>query len=182
MSAVSLPVTRPTGRGLLIGRPGSRQGCVAAIARLGFTLEERDDPYAAMAEIARHASKYSAVFMMLGGMFNQELSIISAIKSRFGHVEIWLAQTDGRQAAVGEAVELGADGILTEDGLHRLAAAQRQAEEGGGNQQSVVSGGTQAGESAAPGGGFSEPILTAEELQALLQEPPVVGIQTGTEE
>jgi hypothetical protein len=198
MSAFSLPVTRPTGRGLLIGRQGSREGCAAAIRRLGFTLEERDDPYSAMAEIARNSASYSAVFVMLGGLFKQEFSIIPAIKTRYGHVEIWLAQTDGRQSAMGEAMQLGADGLLTDEGLHRLVAAEREQAEPPADPAPVRSelvqsepavaqmtqtknapqensaGQIAAGLSQLNQGGFAEPILTADELRALLQEPPLV--------
>jgi len=173
MSAFSLPVTRPSGRALLIGRQGTRQGCADAIRRLGFSLEERDDPYTAMAEIARHGAEYSAVFVMLGGLFRQEMCLIPAIKEQYTHLEVWLAQAEGRQAAIGEAMQLGADGLLTDEGLHRLAPAPA----------------AQAGpvDAAAPlaadpaAAGFTEPILTAEELRALLQEPATIG-RTGAEQ
>jgi len=178
MSAFSLPVTRPTGRGLLIGRQGSREGCATAIRRLGFSLEERDDPYTAMAEIARNSGSYSAVFVMLGGLFRQEFSIIPAIKSRYGHLEIWLAQTDGRQAAIGEAMQLGADGLLTEEGLHRLVAAEAAETEN--KETQAVGSQVQVIQPNQGNGGFAEPILTAEELRALLQEPPSI-VRTAVE-
>jgi DNA-binding NarL/FixJ family response regulator len=88
---------------------------------LGFGATEADDPYAAMAELCRRPLVYRAVILSLASLYREELSMIPAVKARFPHVEVWLAQTDGRQAALAEGMRLGADGLLAEDGLHRVA-------------------------------------------------------------
>jgi hypothetical protein len=114
-------VTRPVGRGLVIGADTCRSQSMDLLHRLGFTCAESDNPYSAMAELSARPLAYNAIIISLNCLYKEELQIIRAVKSRWGHVEIWLAHTDGRQAAMVEAMRLGADGILADDGLHRLA-------------------------------------------------------------
>src|SRR4051812_20514434 len=121
MSGLSLPVHRPTGSALLVAGPGNRARPLEVLRGLGFAATESDDPYAAMAELCRRPLVYRAIILSLASLYREELSIVPAIKGRFPHVEVWLAHTDGRQAALAEAMRLGADGLLAEDGLHRIA-------------------------------------------------------------
>lgn len=125
MPSVSLPVTRPAGPALIVGTPAGRTQPMAVLERLGFTCAGADDPYAAMAELARGpAAAYRALVLSLQHVYPEELELIPAAKRRFPQLEVWLADTDGRQAALAEAMTLGADGLLSEEGLHRLAAAR----------------------------------------------------------
>jgi hypothetical protein len=94
---------------------------VAALAAQHVSAGEADDPYAAMAELCRHPQGYKAVVLSLQSLYREELTIIPSIKRAYRNVEIWLADIDGRSAALAEAMRLGADGLLGEDGLHRLA-------------------------------------------------------------
>src|SRR3954471_9248872 len=121
MSQVSLPVTRPAGRALLVSNPAARADVRATLARLGYGCGEADDPYAAMAELCRRPLVYRALVLSLSSLHREELGLISGVKRRFPHVDIWLTQTDGRQAALAEAMRLGADGLLSGEGLHRIA-------------------------------------------------------------
>src|SRR5256885_5667394 len=121
MSGVSLPVTRPAGRALLVGSESCRPQLLHLLRQLGFQCGETEDPYAAMAELARHPRGYWSVVLSLTGLYREELQLIGAVKRRFPHVEVWLTHTDGRAAALAEAMRLGADGVLTEDGAHRIA-------------------------------------------------------------
>jgi hypothetical protein len=106
---------------LLVAGAGNRTGALDILRNLDFGATEIDDPYAAMAELCRRPLVYRAVILSLASLYREELSIIPAVKARFPHVEVWLAQTDGRQAALAEGMRLGADGLLAEDGLHRVA-------------------------------------------------------------
>jgi hypothetical protein len=192
VSGVSMPVTRPTGRALIIGAAACRPAPLNTLQRLGFTCAEADDPYSAMSEICRRPLAYRAVILSLASLYREELGIIQSIKRRWPHLEIWLTQTDGRHAALADAMRLGADGLLSEDGLHRTAvaggtgdtasppshshamlttttvsppakiepAAKAPADDTGDAQESDV--------------GTTEPILTADELRALLAEQPVM--------
>lgn len=121
MAGLSLPVNRPVGRALLVAGAGNRAAALDILRDMDFGAAEIDDPYAAMAELCRRPLVYRAVILSLASLYREELSIIPAVKSRFPHVEVWLAQTDGRQAALAEGMRLGADGLLAEDGLHRVA-------------------------------------------------------------
>src|SRR3954453_2164670 len=123
MTGVSIPVTRPTGRALIIGSPSCRSVPLTTLQRLGFTCAEVDDPYSAMTEVCRRPLAYRAVILSLASLYREELPIIQSIKRRWPHVDIWLTQTDGRHAALADAMRLGADGLLSEDGLHRTAIA-----------------------------------------------------------
>jgi hypothetical protein len=192
MSGVSMPVTRPTGRALIIGAPACRVAPLNTLQRLGFTCAEVDDPYSAMAEMCRRPLVYRAMILSLASLYREELALVQSVKRRWPHLEIWLTQTDGRHAALADAMRLGADGLLSDDGLHRTAVTggtadtvsptshshsptvlaatiQSRAEpvtavspvdDGGGNQE---------GEGAG-----TEPILTADELRALLAEQPAM--------
>src|ERR1700678_1855391 len=121
MSGVSLPVTRPPGRALLVGQPAFRDGPASALQRRGYVCTEVDEPYDAMVHLCRRPLFYSAIILSLNSLYREELPIIASIRRRFSHVDIWLSDTDGRQAALAEAMRLGADGLFADDGLHRVA-------------------------------------------------------------
>jgi hypothetical protein len=124
MSGVSLPVTRATGRAIVVGHPSCRNAPVGALQRIGFACTESDDPYDAMLQLCRRPQYYSAVIVCLHSLYREELQIISSLKRRFSYIEVWLADTDGRQGALVEAMQLGADGLVDEEGLHRLPVAK----------------------------------------------------------
>jgi hypothetical protein len=178
MSAVSLPVTRPTGRALIVGQPPCRSAPVAALVRLGFGCTEVDEPYDAMAQLSRRPLFYSAVILSLNSLYREELQMIPAIKRRFSHIEIWLSDTDGRQAALAEAVRLGADGLIADDGLHRIAApmiALPKIPSSAPMPVEIELSPSPKDPTPPPDRG-PDPLLTAEELRALLQESPTPGI------
>ncbi len=153
---------------------------MATMQRLGFTCAEADDPYAAMMELCRRPLAYGALILSLNSLFREELSIIPAVKTRCPHVDLWLSDTDGRAAAMAEALRLGADGLVSDDGLHRTAVGG--ADEVNAPPPSPV---PEPARSTSmqrialedseedSGESFGEPVLTADELRALLQEPAV---------
>src|ERR1700710_949751 len=104
MSSVSLPVTRPVGRALLVGSPPCRVQPLVTLQGLGFACAEADDPYAAMRELCRRPLIYRALILSLSSLYREELQFISAVRRRFPHIEIWLADTDGRQASLADGV------------------------------------------------------------------------------
>lgn len=187
MSAVSLPVTRPVGRALVVAHASGRASLVEMLGRLGFESGECEDPYSAALELTRRRLGYRALILSLASLFREELGIIATVKRRFPHIEIWLTHTDGRQALLAEAMRLGADGLLDDEGLHRIAAAPSH--EGTGYhpmttlapsapfQDSVTEDPQEENsessslDSSDPVG---EPVLTADELRALLQDQPVM--------
>jgi hypothetical protein len=175
MSGVTLPVTRPIGRALIVGSAACRSGPQLIAQQVGYQCASADDPYGAMAELCRRPLVYRAVILSLASVYREELQIVPTLKRRFPHLEIWLAHTDGRGAALAEASRLGADGLLAEDGLHRFAATSVA--------QSIVPApraqpmGFQDAGPAAPGDRADDPlgseaVLTADELKALLAEQP----------
>jgi DNA-binding NarL/FixJ family response regulator len=184
MSGVSLPVTRPPGRALLVGQPAFRDGPASALQRRGYVCTEVDEPYDAMVHLCRRPLFYSAVILSLNSLYREELSIISSIKRRFSHVDIWLSDTDGRQAALAEAMRFGADGLLSEDGMHRIAGTgsepasatnadfQPHSEDDSPPPPASTPMPPQHAEAAQPREKSHDPLLTAEELRALLQESP----------
>lgn len=171
--AVSPGLKRPVGRALIVGAASSRAQPLAAMQALGFTCAELDDPYAAVAELCRRPLVYRAIVLSLASLYREELSLISTLRSRLPHVDVWLTHIEGRQAALAEAMRLGAVGLLGEDGqLHRVsgrpthdeaaktvvdADPQPQAE-----REAVLPEPDQA----------NEPLLSADELRALLAEQP----------
>ena len=197
MSGVSLPVTRPSGRALVVGNPGSRAEPADTLQRMGYGCTEMEDPYAAMAELCRRPLVYRAVVLSLSSLHREELAIIPGVKRRFPHVDIWLTHTDGRQAALADAMRLGADGLLSGEGLHRIAiAGMTEAALPGTDSAPLPLQAERAdapsapeSEPAQPSPGATgapaprpppahlddapgEPVLSADELRALLQEQP----------
>jgi hypothetical protein len=188
MSGVSLPVTRPSGRALVVGNPASRAEPADTLQRMGYGCADMDDPYAAMAELCRRPLVYRALVLSLAGLHREELSVIPAVKRRFPHVDIWLTHTDGRQAALADAMRLGADGLLSGEGLHRVAVAAAVATPPLGPSEaaplSLQPDRVEPRSAPAPapgpaaeaphddGTGAGEPVLSADELRALLQEQP----------
>lgn len=160
------------------------------LARLGFSCAEVDDPYGAMIELCRRPLVYRALILSLAGLYREELAMIESVKQRFPHIEIWLSQTDGRQASLAEAMRLGADGLVADDGMHRTAigappaamslravAPQARNEANGESHEE-----SHADEPAARSAeehdehesDLAEPVLTADELRALLQDQPSI--------
>lgn len=120
VSSVSFPVTRPAGQALVVGSSQCRASAVEALGRLGFGCTEVDDPYAGIAELCRNPRTFRALILSLQGLFPEELELIPVVKRRFAQVEVWLSDIDGRQTAVAEAMRLGADGLISDTGLHRI--------------------------------------------------------------
>lgn len=214
MSTVSFPVSRHPGRALFVSNPGSLERPRQILARLGMESDAAADPYQAMRMICRHRSLYSALILSLSSLYREELQIIACLRRRLPYLEIWLTHTDGRQAAMADAMRLGADGLLSEEGLHRIgqtdsvlhganpaAARMGQAEfassaspvalvlnptarneslisdsETGPSDQHVEESDSKTGLELNLG----EPVLTADELRALLQDQPGLPPSGGT--
>jgi len=191
MSGVSFPVNRPAGRALIVGTASSRTQPLGVLQRLGFTCAETDDPYHAMLELARRPMVYRAMILSLTGLYKEELQVINATKRRFPHVEVWLTHIEGRGASLAEAMRLGADGLLAEDGLHRTGAGAFPVETVTEASRAPLNLATaapvpiqeQLPPPPAPREGdfdhtddanIAEPVLTADELRALLQEQPAM--------
>ncbi|MDP9172398.1 MAG: hypothetical protein M3O30_00840 [Planctomycetota bacterium] len=199
MSAVTLPMTQPTGRALIVGQPACRPMPVSALVRMGLTCTEMDEPYDAMVHLCRRPLFYSTLILSLNSLYREELQIIASIKRRYSHIEVWLSDTDGRHAALAEAMRLGADGLVDAQGLHRIGGGPvpqapnlspspqmlASAEDAEFDKllnmkpaaRAEIAGRSEPGiriETTAPAASQSaDPLLTAEELRALLQENPV---------
>lgn len=185
MSGVSLPVTRPIGRVLIVGGPACRSGPLATLQRHGFNCAELEDPYTAMAELCRRPLVYRALILSLQSLFREELGLIGSVKRRFPHLEVWLTHTDGRQAAMAEAMRQGADGLLADDGLHRVGlgipgieqrspASNEPANRPAGAKAPAPSPVSERELDHSDENPMGETVLTADELRALLQEQPTI--------
>jgi hypothetical protein len=169
MSGVSLPVNRPTGRAIVVGSAGCRGAAVQTLRGLGYQTIEADDPFSAAAELSRRSMTYRAMILCLNSLYREELSFISSTKHRYPHIDIWLSQTDGRAAALAEALRLGADGLLSDDGPHRFAMSEPAAAEK--PQQHKAADAPRPVVKIFAESPIADPVLTADELRALLQEP-----------
>jgi len=128
-----------------------------------------------MAQLCKRPLFYSTIVLSLNSLYREELPIIACIKQRFSHIDIWLSDTDGRQAALAEAVRRGADGLFANDGLHRIAPGSPVSA----SEMSfptpatdMPNGPTDCSDPASQREKCSDPLLTAEELRALLHETP----------
>jgi hypothetical protein len=173
---------------LVVAHASGRAALVEMLARLGYESGECEDPYSATLELTRRRLAYRALILSLAGLYREELALISTVKRRFPHVEIWLCHTDSRQAALAESMRLGADGLLDDEGFHRIAAPP--VHETVVYQSMPISSipkptmlpelpkrepADEVDESVhETKGSIGEPVLTAEELRALLQDQPVM--------
>ncbi len=175
MSAVSLPVCRASGNAVLIANAASREHPRSILEGLGYTCVEFDDPYSAATELFRQPGVYRAVIVSLSSVYPEELSLIATLRRRSAQLEVWLTHTDGRHGALAQAMRLGADGLLAEDGLHRLGIAPAAPTVDPAPIVAVsMSSSRNEERSSQDDYDFSagEPVLTAEELRMLLQEQP----------
>jgi hypothetical protein len=175
----------------------------------GFDCAEVDDAYAAMIELCRHRLSYRSVILCMASFYREELNFISTTKRRMPHIEIWLTQIDGRAAALVEAMRLGADGLLAEDGtLHRMPSGQTPTPmvSGTGGSELLpdkemieplapsITGASSATklestfgsaefpDSKSEDDALNEPVLSADELRALLQDQPTMPPSGNAEE
>lgn len=183
-------MTRSAGRALVVGSAACRAHARAAMARTPFEFAAADDPYAAAIELFRRPLAYRILVLCLNSTYREELSLIGVVRRRLRHIDVYVANTDGRQAALAEAMRVGAAGLLADDGLHRVATgdelpppapspapapapdadAPASAEVAVARENEVSRGFTADDDLLAPG----EAVLTAEELRALLQEQPML--------
>jgi len=170
MSGVSLPVNRPTGRAIVVGNAGCRGSVVQTLRGLGYQSTEADDPYSAAAELSRRSMTYRAMILCLNSLYREELSFVASIKHRYPHIDIWLSQTDGRAAALAEALRLGADGLLSDDGPHRFAISENT-QAPNPPSQTAPQPHPKVSVKVFAEAPIADPVLTADELRALLQEP-----------
>jgi hypothetical protein len=120
---------------------------------------------------------YRAIVLSLTSLYREELNLIATLKRRLPHLDIWLTHTEGRQAAMAEAVRFGADGLLDDDGaLHRLLqhpqSPQTQMEAAPITAADVEPVSQHMVNPIDPELPSGEPVLSADELRALLQEEP----------
>lgn len=147
---------------------------------LGFRVTLAADPYHLLLQLLDEPLVYDAVVLSLPAIYRDELAIIRTIRERVAHVEVLLAHVDGRHAMLAEAMRLGATGLLDAEGIHRLAPvhapfapAPTRAEsvpDRNENAPAVSSETEEADVTASTDDG--EPILTVDELRALLAEHP----------
>ena len=106
-------------------------------------------------------------------MYREELAIISSVKRRYPHIDIWLSQTDGRATALAEALRVGADGLLSDDGPHRFAMSEPvpAGEKTSAPQPKQAAETPRSMVKIFAESPIADPVLTADELRALLQEP-----------
>lgn len=168
------------------------------LTSLGYICDQADDPYTAFAELCQRPGEYQAVILSLASLYREELAIIAAIRRCFANMEIWLAQTDGRHTALAEALRAGADGLVSEEGLLRLALpsdpppaqhalettveapapelpapAAESVDAPAASESSDIPSTPEFSDQHYDGASMMEPILTADELRALLQEQPL---------
>lgn len=147
------------------------------LSRLGYKATATDDPYAALMELLDRPLVYRALVISLPAVYREELSIIRTVRQKLPHVDVLLAHTDGRHAALAEAMRLGATALLSEEAVHRLADVKPPPEDAAEHATvtaAPISEAEPAAEPEADGPDEIEPLLTAEELRALLQEQPTL--------
>lgn len=170
----------PAGHTLVVCLPASNEALDQQLRAIGFDVQTVDNPFAAFVELLDRPLVYRSVVLSLAAIYREELPLIKAIRSRLPHIDVLLTHTDGRAGAMAEAMRLGATGLLDDQAVHRIGDIDPPP--GSGTPH------VQTGESTAPAvtsdatepapndDDFNDldPILTAEELRALLHEQPTL--------
>lgn len=172
-------VAKSAGHAMIVGGEGCRLQPRQVLQAIGYETDERDNPYAALQELCRRPLVYRALVLSLQSLYREELAIITTVRQRFPHVSVWLAHTDGRHAALVEAMRLGAEALVSVNGLHSLGDEAEHpqpprpmsfrpvpAEEA--PAEPVAE---KHNDYAPAGSRHHETVLTAEELHALLGDP-----------
>jgi hypothetical protein len=167
-----MPVVRPTGRCLVVANGQCQPQPLAVLRQMGFEASAVDDPYSAMIELVRRPLVYRALVLSLQSLYREELTMIATVKRRLPHLEVWMTQASGREAALIEAMRLGADGLLDDEGFHRTGTSTTSSADVA--PQPIATPAREELERQLPADETStgEPVLTADELRALLQEQP----------
>lgn len=90
--------------------------------RLGASTHRLDDPYHAIATLARGPHDFDAIVLILPCVYEDELSLISAIRLISPATPVYLAGAEQNLSLLAAAVRLGATGLVTTSGIETLAA------------------------------------------------------------
>ena len=165
------PPPGSAGQVLALVADASAGSLTAELDRLGYSSTMTDDPYAALIELLDRPLVYRALVVSLPSLYREELSIIRTVRAKLPHVDVLLAHTDGRQAALADAMRLGATALLSNEAVHRLAEVKPAPAADAENKPSEEPPSSYERDEAID---ELEPLLTAEELRALLQEQPTL--------
>lgn len=176
---LSANVIKSAGHALIVGGEACRPQPRQTLQTIGYETDERDNPYAALLELCARPLVYRALVLSLQSLYKDELAIISTVRQRFPHVSVWLAHTDGRQAALVEAMRLGAEALVSPNGVHSfgedVAHPQPQARQmtfrpvpSGDSPAEAAQEATPRQDKKVANNDHQDPLLTADELHALL--------------
>lgn len=150
---------------------------------LGFRVTVAADPYQLLLELLDRPLVYDAVVLSLPAVYKDELAVIGTIRQRVPHVEVLIAHSDGRHAMLAEAMRLGTTGLLGEEGIHRLmqvnaaftpAAVRPDPSPARNETPPAASSPTEEAELGPAHDDDGAPLLSADELRALLSEQPTL--------
>ncbi|HWB54836.1 MAG TPA: hypothetical protein VG722_11610 [Tepidisphaeraceae bacterium] len=153
-----MPQSDPTsgkiiGRALLVGRRIADDDA-AALAVLGLHVEMSPDPYAAMAELTSRPLVYRTLVLPIPELFPEELALAQVVKTRYPHIRIIASDVPEQSARLEDLRRFGIQEILSDGRVQPIVAP--------------------APESPSPpvekSKSSPEPVLTAEELRALLDD------------
>ncbi|MGC4032799.1 MAG: hypothetical protein QM754_13910 [Tepidisphaeraceae bacterium] len=179
---LSANVIKSAGHALIVGGEACRPQPRQTLQAIGYETDERDNPYAALLELCARPLVYRALVLSLQSIYKEELALISTVRQRFPHVSVWLAHTDGRQAALVEAMRLGAEALVSPNGIHSFGETVAQPQPPA--RQMTFRPVPAADPSPEPApeplarqdkkhaqNEHQDPLLTADELHALLGNP-----------
>ena len=148
---------------------------------IGFDVHGVDNPFAALVELLDRPLVYRSIVLSLAAMYREELALVKTIRLRLPHVDVLLTHIEGRSAAFAEAMRLGATGLLDDKAVHRLGEIDPPPGMSQVDLQSSPAVSSPPAERDAHKDTIGEddlndfdPILTAEELRALLQVQPML--------
>ncbi len=167
-----LDLTQPPRAGVtltMVGTGGALQQTTRVLPTTS-TITPVADPFLLIERLVELRDRVDYVVLSLDQIRADELVVIQTIKAFFPRVTIWLTGVAGRSAELAQAVLLGADGLVSEAGVYRFTDAGKAANIPGDTPThwAELEGQTKPG-AATTAADPSDPVLTADELRALLE-------------
>jgi hypothetical protein len=155
-------------RAVVVASQTSQTELRTALDRLGYDTTCFDDPYSAYAFALSHAVGLRAFVVSLQSLYREELAVLASVGDRLPHLDRVVTHVQARQVSLAEAIRHGATTLLDDQGLHPLDGAEPA--------RPPVVAPAAAAEPARTGSrdpepGDFDPLLSAEELRALLHDP-----------
>ena len=128
-------------------------------------VDDAADAVLLLGRLLRDGTAARAVVLSLSAMRPEDLAVVRTVRRYFPSAEVWVSDVGPHAAMLAEAVSLGAAGLVADGRLHRFALPAPAPPPRPAVKQ------TPAKPAAPPDPDPGQPLLSGDELRALLGDP-----------